>query len=109
MQVSIAPFESEAEAKLELRAKAANRLASNLTSGHEVLCWIATPGPPLGGQLLPSVSLRIEDQRMQIHLPAPFIAHDDASGRPRLRIFIRDEAVAFERLADGGEVSSANS
>jgi hypothetical protein len=87
--VILVPAVAQVMAKLQVGGDARDRLTLDLTSALKAVVRICAPRSP--GQRLPRVSIRSEDDGVEIDAAAPRVSQHEARRKPRLLLGIVSE------------------
>lgn len=108
MLVVGAPFIPSPETHLELGAETVHVSSVDATEPVEMLCFIAPPRLSGVRQLLPAISITVEDQRMKVDLASLLIDHHEARRKPRVSAGVPTKAQRSERSLCGRQVIASN-
>lgn len=108
MLVVGAPFIPSPETHLELGAETVHVSSVDATEPVEMLCFIAPPRLSGVRQLLPAISITVEDQRMKVDLASLLIDHHEARRKPRGSAGVPTKAQRSERSLCGRQVIASN-
>jgi hypothetical protein len=107
--VPFAPLVADSEANLKLGGQTSHLVTGDGSGCLQVLSWVAAPGAPGLGELLPAISTLIEHEWMEVDFSTVTVTENEAGRKSRFDRVIVPKAEVVEHLPDQEKVSLINS